>query len=99
VATSSPKAVIFFHSKAGAVYASECGKGVLPQTIDIMNVYAHAAGYLAIKTFDAYVTYGDSEGWLASILIPAITVELTTHDSIEWEKNLSGVKALFEYFK
>ncbi|MDB5244243.1 MAG: hypothetical protein JWN18_113 [Parcubacteria group bacterium] len=99
VATSSPKAVIFFHSQAGAVYASECGKGVLPQTIDIMNTYARAAGYLAIKTFDAYPTPGDSEGWLASIGIPAITVELTTHDVVEWEKNLAGVKAVIQYYK
>ena len=99
VATSNSTAVIFFHSKAGAVYASECGEGILPQTIDIMNVYAHAAGYQAFKTFDAYVTNGDAEGWLASMGIPAITVELTTHDSIEWEKNLAGVKALLAYLK
>ncbi len=99
VASTSPKAVVFFHSKAGAVYASECGKGVLPQTIDVMNVYARAAGYLAIKTFDAYVTNGDSEGWLASIGIPAVTVELTTHDVVEFDKNLAGVKAVLQYYK
>lgn len=99
VASTSPKAVIFFHSQAGAVYASECGKGVLPQTLDIMNAYAKASGYKAIKTFDAYPTPGDSEGWLASIGVPAITVELTTHDVVEWEKNLAGVKAVLEYYK
>ena len=31
--------------------------------------------------------------------IPAITVELKTHDDIEWTRNLAGIKALFDYFK
>jgi hypothetical protein len=63
-----------------------------------MNVYAQAAGYKSVKTFDAYETTGDAEAWLASINIPAITVELTTHEAIEFEKNLAGVQALFEYY-
>ena len=93
-----PAAVIFWHSQANAVYASECEVGILPQTLDIMTAYAKAAGYPAIKSFDAYAITGDAEGWLASINIPAITVELKTHETIEWEKNLAGVKALFKYF-
>lgn len=89
-----PQAVVFWHSQANAVYASECKKGILPQTLGIMNTYAHAAGYPAVKSFDAYAITGDSEGWLASINIPAITVELKTHETIEWDKNLAGIKAL-----
>lgn len=98
VATDKPNAVVFWHSMANAVYASECNDGVLPQTLDIMDAYAKAAAYSAIQSFDAYAITGDSEGWLASIGIPAITVELSTHESVEWEKNLAGIKALFEYF-
>lgn len=93
-----PSAVIFWHSQANAVYASQCKAGILPQTLDIMNAYAKAAGYPAVKSFDAYAVTGDSEGWLASINIPAITVELKTHETIEWEKNLAGVKAMLKYF-
>jgi len=93
-----PKAAIFWHSQANAVYASECTAGVLPETRAIMNAYATAAGYKAIDTFDAYPVTGDVEGWLASINIPAITVELSTHETIEWEKNLAGAKALFSHF-
>ncbi|KKT32826.1 MAG: Permease, partial [Candidatus Moranbacteria bacterium GW2011_GWF2_44_10] len=74
------------HSQANAVYASECKNGILPKTLDIMNIYAHAAGYPAVKSFDAYAITGDAEGWLASINIPAITVELKTHETIEWDK-------------
>ncbi len=91
-------AVIFWHSQANAVYASECEAGILPETLAIMNAYAHAAGYPAVKSFDQYEVTGDSEGWLASINIPAITVELQTHEDIEWERNLAGIRALFEYY-
>lgn len=95
---NKPDAVIFWHSQANAVYASECHEGILPVTLDIMNAYAKAAGYQAVKTFDSYKITGDSEGWLASINIPAITVELKTHETVEWEKNLAGARAIFKYF-
>lgn len=94
----APDSVIFWHSKANAVYASKCERGILPKTLDLMNTYARASGYAAIKSFDAYETSGDSEGWLASINIPSITVELKTHETIEWEQNLAGVKALLKYY-
>lgn len=93
-----PDSVIFWHSMANAVYASKCEEGILPKTLDIMNVYARASGYTPTKSFDAYKTSGDSEGWLASINIPAITVELKTHEVVEWEKNIAGIKALLKYF-
>ena len=98
VLENNPTAAIFFHSASGSVYASECKKGILPETLNIMNAYAKASGYSAIKSFDAYPVTGDSEGWLASIGIPAITVEFKTHDSVEWYQNLAGVKALLNYY-
>lgn len=93
-----PAGVVFWHSMANAVYASKCEAGVLPKTLDIMNAYARASRYAAIKTFTAYETTGDSEGWLASINIPAITVELKTHETVEWEQNLAGIKAVIKYY-
>ena len=98
VAERNPDAFVFWHSQSDAVYASECEEGILPETLAIMHAYAHAAGYAAVPKFDAYEVTGDVEGWLASIGIPAITVELKTHETIEWEKNLAGIKALFEYY-
>ena len=94
-----PDAVIFWHSQANAVYASECEEGILPNTRTIMNAYASASGYPAVDSFDAYEITGDAEGWLASIGIPAVTVELSTHEAIEWERNLAGVTALFDLYK
>ena len=59
-----------------------------------MDTYATAAGYNSVPFFDAYEVTGAVEDWLTTIGIPAITVELTTHEVIEWEKNLAGVKAV-----
>lgn len=91
-------AVVFWHSQANAVYASECEQGILPGTLDLMNAYAGASGYKAVKTFDAYPITGDAEGWLASINIPAVTVELKNHESIDWAQNLAGVQAVIKYY-
>ena len=93
-----PDAVIFWHSQANAVYPAECGGDILPKTRDIMQAYARAAGYQALESFDAYEVTGSADGWLASIGIPALTVELQTHETIEWERNLAGIEALFEYY-
>lgn len=99
VLENNPVATVFWHSQANAVYASECEEGVLLETLEIMRKYSQASGYPAIASFDAYEVTGDAEGWLASINIPALTVELKTHEDIEWEKNLAGVKALLDYYK
>lgn len=98
VEKDNPVAVIFWHSKANAVYASECENGVLPSTITLMNTYASAASYKAVAAFDAYPVTGDAEGWLASIGIPAITVELNTRDQIEWGQNKAGVLSVLELY-
>lgn len=98
ILASRPAAVLFWHSQANAVYASQCKGGILPETSAIMKAYSRAAGYPAVATFDAYAVTGAAEDWLASINIPAITVELKTHESVEWTKNLAGIKALFEYY-
>ena len=98
VLVNNPTAVIFWHSQANAVYASECDNGVLSETLDIMNIYSEASGYSAVDSFDSYEVTGDAEGWLASINIPAITVELKNHQDIDWNQNLAGIKALFKHY-
>jgi len=94
----NPNAVVFWHSQSSAVYASECEAGILTETRALMNAYSVGAGYEAVDVFDAYEITGDAEGWLASINIPAITVELSTHETIEWEKNLAGVSAVLNLY-
>ena len=98
VLANKPDAAIFWHSAAGAVYASQCKDGILPVTLDIMNAYAKAAHYPAVKTFDAYATTGAADDWLSTVGVPAITVELPTHNTIQWDQNLAGIKAILNYF-
>lgn len=95
---NSPDAFVFWHSQANAVYGSECGEATLPETLDILNAYSKASLYPTAKTFDGYQVTGDATDWLASQSIPAISIELKTHEAIEWEKNLAGIKALFDYY-
>jgi len=94
-----PQAVIFWHSQANTVYASECEKGIIPETLLIMKAYAKAAGYFTEASFDAYPITGDAEGWLASIGIPAITVEMKTHSEVEFAENKKGVEALLDFYQ
>jgi len=91
-------AVVFWHSQSNGVYASMCQNGILPGTLDLMNTYSIASGYPAQKSFDSYAITGAADDWLASINIPAVSVELKTHESIEWDKNLAGILALFRYY-
>ena len=91
-------AVIFWHSQSNGVYASQCLNGILSGTTDIMNAYAKASGYPAEVSFDSYAVTGAADDWLSTIKVPAVSVELKTHDSIEWNQNLAGIQALFKYF-
>jgi len=86
---------IFWHSKANQVFTSECGlgNGAAPGGPELMNAYASAANYEAFGMWTAYPVTGAAEDWLASIGVPALTVELETRDSIEWTRNWAGVLA------
>lgn len=95
----NPNAAVFWHSIGNAVFTSECGNGVLGATELLMNTYATAANYEAAGLWTAYQITGDAEGWLASIGIPAVTVELEDRDSIEWERNWAGVLATLELYR
>jgi hypothetical protein len=99
VLSTTPDAVVFWHSQANTVYASECENGILPGTLALMNTYASAASYNTVEKFDAYPITGDAEGWLASIGIPAVTVELEGRTTSEWTRNIAGIKATLDLYK
>ncbi len=99
ILTTQPVGVVFWHSQANTVYAGDCAGVFLPLSLSMMNEYASAAGYQRAETFDSYPVTGSADGWLTTINIPSITVELQTHESVEWDKNLAGSKALFSLFK
>ncbi len=93
---NKPAAVVVWYSSAGGVYASNCHDGVLPETTKLTNVYAKASGYPANESFDFYEITGDMVNWLAKEKIPAISVLLTDHENVEWEKNWKGIDAVLE---
>lgn len=98
VEANNPAAVVVYYSAAGGVFASSCRNGVLPETLALTNEYAEASGYKAYEEFDFYSITGDMVNWLAKEGIPAISVLLTNHTALEWDKNLAGVEALLEYY-
>ncbi len=98
VEANNPTAVVVWYSAAGGVYASNCFSGVSDETSNLTSVYAEASGYTAYEEFDFYEVTGDATNWLARIGVPAISVLLTTHDSVEWDKNKKGIDALLKYY-
>ena len=70
----------------------------MPETLALTNAYAKASGYKAYETFDFYSITGDMVNWFAKLEIPAISVLLTNHTDIEWEKNLKGIEALLKEY-
>ena len=94
----NPAAVVVWYSAAGGVFSSSCHNGVLTETKVLTNLYAKASGYKAFEEFDFYDITGDMVNWLAKEEIPAISVLLTSHNDIEWNKNKAGIEAVLEYY-
>ena len=95
---NEPTAVVAWYSAAGGVYTSNCHKGVSPETSALTNIYADASGYPAYEAFDFYEVTGDMVNWLAKKRIPAISVLLTNHEDVEWDKNKKGVDAILKHY-
>jgi hypothetical protein len=98
VAVHKPDAVVVWYSAAGGVYASSCGNGVSAETKALTDLYAKASGYPAHQSFDFYETTGDMVNWLAKNNIPAVSVLLSTHTDVEWDKNKRGIDALLQSY-
>lgn len=98
VETYAPSAVVVWYSAAGGVFASSCHNGVSAETTALTKKYAEASGYTAYQSFNFYEITGDMVNWLAKQKIPAISVLLTSHTAVEWDKNWKGINALLQYY-
>jgi hypothetical protein len=98
VKVNNISAVIVWYSSVGGVFASNCHDGILPETLELTNLYSKASGYDAYEEFNFYAITGDMVNWLANEEIPAISVLLTTHEDIEWEKNKKGIDAVLKEY-
>lgn len=93
-----PEAVVFFHSASDGVYTSFCEGDELPGTVELLTAYSVGSGYTLYDDYPYYEVTGDAADWLSTQGISAITVELSTHDVIEFEKNLAGIEAMFTLY-
>lgn len=98
VASSTPSAVVVWYASAGGVFASSCHNEVSKETSDLTRAFAEASGYKAYEEFDFYEITGDMVNWLAKEKIPAVSVLLSNHTDIEWEKNRKGIEAILKYY-
>jgi len=91
-----PEGVVFWHSRAGGVYGAWCQEFFQPAQ-QLAEIYGAASGYPFAGQFTYYPVTGDAGDWLSTQGIPSISVELATHDFIEWPENLAGIMAVLEY--
>lgn len=91
-----PDAVIFYHSAIGAIFSGECGDAH-PAALWMGDLLSRATGY-PHERFTAYEVSGDASDWLAERGVPAAVIELSTHEAVEFERNLAGVMALQCHF-
>jgi LysM repeat protein len=92
----APAATLFLHSAATGVFISGCDQ-IDATSKTLGEVYSHASGYPLYDNFHYYDVTGDAGDWLASQGIPSFAVELSTHESLDWDMNLAGLRALMNY--
>lgn len=95
-----PVASVFFQSAGGFLWYSGAEEGWEP-SLRLAEVYGRASGYRVARPQvrspeereDDDIT-GSSDDWFYRIRHRNITVELTTHYDMEWDRNLAGFEAL-----
>jgi hypothetical protein len=96
IEANNPLVVIFYHSVFNAIFTAGCPDTFAPSR-ELADVYGQAADYHVYDQFSAYAISGDASDYLAKVGISAFTVELSTRESTDWERNLAGINALFVY--
>lgn len=89
----NPTSVIFYHSAANGVFSGNCGNDTADSD-GLGAIYGEASGYPYGLEFDAYPVTGTAPGWVDSIGIPALDVELASADIAEFERNLRAILAI-----
>lgn len=88
--------VIFYHSAMGKIF-SGAERDRCP-TEELAIMMSRVTGYpYAPEGVPGQITTGDAIDWLSAQGIPAIEIELTDHQNIEWERNLPGILAFLQW--
>ncbi len=95
-----PVASVFYQSAGSFIWYSGAEEGWEPSLL-LADVYGDTSGYRVIRPprrdpdEEDDIT-GSSDDWFYRIRHRNVTVELTTHYVIEWERNLAGFTALLQ---
>jgi hypothetical protein len=93
-----PVASVFYQSAGAFLWYSGAEEGWTP-SLSLAEVYGSASGYRVVRPprrdpeEEDDIT-GSADDWFYKIGHRNITVELTTHYVLEWERNLAGLRAL-----
>ena len=89
------EAAIFYHSAMGGVFhGAERDQSA---TYELAHAISEATGYPIATAVPGQITTGDAIDWMSARGLAGIEVELTTHDCIEWERNLQGLLAFLNW--
>ena len=90
------EAVVFYHSAFATVFS---GAGITTSyTVELAHTLAEATGYqYAPDGVPGQITTGNAIDWLTTNGITAIEVELTSHEDLDWEQNLRGLRAFLSW--
>jgi hypothetical protein len=89
------EAAIFYHSAMAKVfYGAEREQSA---TYELAQVVSEATGYPIAEGVPGQITTGDAIDWMSAQGLTGIEVELTTHEDIEWERNLQGLLAFLDW--
>jgi murein tripeptide amidase MpaA len=89
------EAAIFYHSAMARIfYGAERDRSA---TYELAQVVSGATGYPIADGVPGQITTGDAVDWMSAQGLAGIEVELTTHEDIEWERNLRGLLAFLDW--
>jgi len=89
------EAAIFYHSALSKIfYGAEREKSA---TYELSLTVSEATGYPIAAGIPGQITTGDAIDWMSDQGLAGVEVELTTHEDIEWERNLQGVMAFLNW--
>ncbi len=84
---------VSYHSAAGAIYVDACQRH--EPTARLAQVLSEGSGYpIPESGWSGYPITGDLGDFWAGEGVAAVTVELTDHETPEFERNLAGVQAI-----
>ncbi len=88
--------LIFYHSAMAKIFSGaereQCFTFELAEMMSAVTGYAHQP-----EGVPGQITTGDAIDYLSAMGITAIEVELTNHQEIEWERNLTGIQAFLDW--